>query len=319
MKPLVTIASTLMICACAGPLGAFPMMDEPVKAPVAAPASASPTGTVLVLKNSGDEPKTKLRYTFTVGETARFELVQNVSRSESVEGQKPSDPIRVKTTTLFSTKVLSVDESGTATIEVKIDSMKSESPAMSAKEQADTNKLWSVFKNATGVLTCDARGADAKLEMSIPAALDQQLQRPARQLNGLIATTIVCLPEEPVGKNASWKAGSAAAIGKGQGRTIKLIEVSGTGAKIEHRDTFELRDTPLPADKVPQGMRGVIESQTMESTERRTVSLSGSVLSPGTFGTKSSSKVRLENSEGQEQGRNSGVVQAEFVLRRITN
>lgn len=315
MKPLVTIASTLMFCACVSPLGAFPMADEPPKPPAA--AAPSPPSTALVLQNAGDEPKTKLRYTFTVGETARFELVQNALKADTIDGQPAPKPSPVKTTTRFATKVLSVDEWGTATIEVKIDSMRTESAAMSAKEQAEVDKLWSVFKNATGVMTVDPRGADVKLEMKIPPALDKQLVRQAGQLNGLIPMAIVCLPEEPVGKNATWKAGSASAIEKGQGREFKLTDVSSKGAKIEHQNSMELKETPLPADKVPEGVRGFLEKMTVESSERRTLAFPGSPLSPGSFGTKSNNQYRFENADGEVQ-RSSTKVDAEFVLRRIT-
>lgn len=282
------------------------------------PPAAEVIGRAIVLESPGQEPRQILRYRFAKDARSKFELIQNITQSTEISGDKPKSAQSITTTARFSTKVASVSDTGVATIELTIDSMRTVSPTMSKKAQAESDRLWEVMKGVVGELTVDQRGKVISLDIPVPPTLDKTLMFQTTQLGDVIKAAIMCLPEEPVGVDALWRsADSAKNIAAGSARAFRLARVDGSTVRMEHRHVFEKQNEPYKSAKIPDGMVAFIEHQKIESAENRTLTLDATPFGVGSFETKTSTIVRIEDAAGQIKARNVSVLDTEFSLKRV--
>ena len=182
------------------------------------------------LLSAGDQPRSELRLDLEPGRPVRVAMTVELDIRQTIAGQ-PSPPVDLPASRMvMAATVEKVSDNGEATVETVIEEAdivdtEGVDPQV-AKAMRDGMKP---FVGYRVTVVMDDRGRVLDTDASEPEGLPAEVEQLVQQLNQQLATVVIPLPEEAVGKGARWKVTTpvkVSGIEVEQTSTATLVELS---------------------------------------------------------------------------------------------
>lgn len=278
---------------------AAPATETPDKPAAAAPQPAA----TCELLTPGSEPRRQLRYQLSKDTRQTTTLTMDMS-SVLVIGADEAPPSEMPTMQLRLDVSVSEGEEGRFKV---IGELKE---AKTRAEDSDNSILAIMLDQALGQMVgvrtinhLDVRGFSHQSRVETPDGMDEQAAQMARNMEPSMTQLGIHLPEQPVGKGATWKV-TVPIVTQG----IKMKQTIEYQLAAIEGDTIDLILTmqqsagtqPMPQDNLPPGMRLELISLTGEGTGTAKVNLRRPAATINTSDMRTEALFRtLDGDEGQ--------------------
>jgi hypothetical protein len=230
--------------------------------------AAEPGDPVLTLIQPGEEPRSPLRYRFTVGQrTTMFvdmDMTLSLAMGAGPKKTVSTPPLRM----VFAVKVLDVaTPSGTAHVETTVESVEvrsrpSDPPEMLESIRRETNALVGLKTDAR----ITQRGFARDFKSNVPSDLSPKLRSALEGTQNAAQQLVAPFPTEPVGLGAHWRVDSNATtsdIAFKQRTLVTLVErdehrvvLSFTIDQVAPKQRLEVPDLPPGATSTLENYKG---------------------------------------------------------------
>ncbi len=276
MKTLRTasfLLTTLMLSVTAGAQTAPPSPPKTPSGPAAPAVPDVPPVPEIKLIDAGTGTQKALRYAPVKDAESTFRLV--MTATTTMKGMEQAMP---ELTTVFATKVLSVNADGTATYSFTIRSVTSDDPPNADQDTiAKTRKGLESLAGTGGKITVSSRGVLKAFESSVPTKVNQGVNQQMDDLRYNFVQYCAAFPEEPVGTGAKWQVTQSITrqgLKVDQTTTITLKALSGSALELALESTQSAPEQDMGAAGGATGTKPHLKSLKGKGSGASTVVLS---------------------------------------------